>query len=415
MSTIFFGVVVGSGLCWAALIASASSQAPTMVESSRLQRTVLQQVTAGGDHSCAINADGFAFCWGSGQFGQLGNNSTTDSSVAVAVAPPNTQTNPLAFSSISAGLTHTCGVSRDGLGYCWGNGSDGQLGNGTTIFDAKIPVAVLAPQGNPEPLRFSSIAAGGGFSCGLTTDGKVFCWGQGDNGRLGNNSLSGSSLPVAIKLGNDLLRFSSVAAGYAHACALSTTGGVLCWGVGSEGQLGNGTMFDSSVPVAVVQSGLGFDEVFSAVSAGFVHSCTVTNKGNAYCWGFGVNGRLGNNTPVNSTTPVRVLSPQTDGKAVLFASISAGGLHTCGTSTSGVVYCWGFGGFGQLGNNSLEDAPIPSAITAAQTRYDTVSVGFAHTCATSQAEVSCWGLGFNGRLGYEAEYSSLPKAVQFSR
>jgi alpha-tubulin suppressor-like RCC1 family protein len=413
---VYLRSVLGFALCWFVLLSAlASSQSPNVAVLSRLQSTIRQQVTVGGDHSCRINVDGFAFCWGSGKFGQLGNDATNDSSLAVAVAPPNTQTNPVAFSGISAGLTHTCGVSRDGLGYCWGNGSDGQLGNGTTLLDASVPVAVVAPLGGSAPLRFSSISAGAGHTCGLTTDGRVFCWGQGDNGRLGRNTLSSSSLPMAISLGNEALRFSHVAVGYAHACALSTTSAVFCWGAGSEGQLGNGTALDSSVPVAVVQTELGSDEVFSAVSAGFVHSCAVTNKGNAYCWGFGVNGRLGNNNLVNSTTPVRVLLPQVDGKVIVFANISAGGLHTCGTSTSGIVYCWGFGGFGQLGNNSLEDAPTPSAITAIQTRYDTVSVGFAHTCGTSQNQVFCWGLGFNGRLGYEAEYSSLPKAVQLSR
>jgi alpha-tubulin suppressor-like RCC1 family protein len=415
MKTLYLRGVLGFGLYWVALLsAPVSSQAPAMAASSRLQGTVLRQVTAGGDHSCGIGANGFAYCWGSGQFGQLGNGGTTNSGVAVAVAPPNAQTNPAAFSSISAGLTHTCAVSREGLAYCWGNGSDGQLGNGTTTLDAKVPLAVLAPRDNSEPLRFSSIAAGGSFSCGLTSDGRVFCWGLGDNGRLGNISSSGSSLPLAVKPGNDLLRFTKVAAGYAHACALSTTGGVFCWGAGSEGQLGNGAALDSSLPVAVVQTELGSDEVFSAVSAGFVHSCAVTNKGNAYCWGFGVNGRLGNNTLENSITPVRV-SPQAEGKAIVFASIAAGGLHTCGTSTTGVVYCWGFGGFGQLGNNSLEDVTKPSAIVASQSPLAAVAVGFAHACVTSQAEALCWGLGFNGRLGYEAEFSSLPKAVQFSR
>ena len=147
------------------------------------------QFTSNGGYTCALTTEGKAYCWGYGGSGQLGNNSTTDSRIPVAVQMPA----GVSFQSIAAGYYHTCALTTEGKAYCWGQGSSGRLGNNSTT-DSRIPVAVQMPAG----VSFQSIAASSLHTCALTTEGKAYCWGQGSIGQLGNNSTTDSSIPLAV-------------------------------------------------------------------------------------------------------------------------------------------------------------------------------------------------------------------------
>ena len=147
------------------------------------------QFTSNGGYTCALTTTGQAYCWGLNNQGQLGNNSTTNSRIPVAVQMPA----GVSFQSIAAGYYYTCALTAEGKAYCWGQGSSGQLGNNSTTA-SRIPVAVQMPAG----VSFQSITANNVHTCALTTEGKAYCWGYGGSGQLGNNSTTDSSIPLAV-------------------------------------------------------------------------------------------------------------------------------------------------------------------------------------------------------------------------
>ena len=302
------------------------------------------QITSNGNHTCALTTEGKAYCWGVNNQGQLGNNSTTISRIPAAVQMPA----GVSFQSIVAGYTHTCALATTGQAYCWGWNQYGQLGNNLTT-GSRIPVAVQMPAG----VSFQSIAAGSTHTCALTTEGKAYCWGLNNQGQLGNNSTTISRIPAAVQMPAGV-SFQYITAGDEHTCALATTGHAYCWGANGYGQLGNNSTTDSLTPAAVqMPAGVSFQ----SIAAGYYHTCALTTTGKAYCWGMNSQGRLGNNSTADSRIPVAVQMPA----GVSFQSIAAGTAYTCALATTGQVYCWGMNDYGQLGNNSTTDSLTPAA------------------------------------------------------
>ena len=293
-------------------------------------------VSPSASSTCGLTTSGAVVCWGFNAYGQLGNGTMTNSSIPIVVSGGGS------FASVSAGADITCGVTTSGAAYCWGYNAYGQLGDGTTTRRL-TPVAVLGG------LTFASVSAGLSFStCGVTTAGAAYCWGDNSYGELGNGTTTLSASPVAVSGG---LTFAAVSAGFAYACGVTTAGGGVCWGRNDYGQLGNGTTTNSSTPVAV-SGGL----TFATVSAGLRFTCGVTTAGAAYCWGLSAYGELGNGTTGISSTPVAVSGGLT------FTGVSAGQDATCGVTTGGIAYCWGYNSQGQLGNNTRTNNSIPVAV-----------------------------------------------------
>lgn len=393
---------------------------------------------AGGSHTCAI-AGGAMKCWGGNGFGQLGNGTLTDDHVPVAVSGLAS-----GVTAVSSGIAHSCALAG-GQVRCWGNNVDGEMGLGDGIF-VLAPAAVvgmasgvtalaqgssaygktcalngtsakcwgnnswsfLGPANAAIPASSTPVAMGNlgatsmlsisSFHACYLSSGAVKCWGNNANGQLGDGTTNSNANPVtAIASGA-----TAVSVGYAFSCAL-VGGGVQCWGANVQGQLGDGTVVERHSPVAVTN--LGGTAI--AISLGSVHGCALIAGGSVKCWGYNADGELGNNTANNNPNPTPVSVQGLSGATAL----SAGGYHSC-VIAGGALQCWGWNGFGQIGNNSTNAALAPTAVTGMGSGVGVVSAGVYHTCATKGGAAYCWGSGYGGQLGSGNQFDQLtPTAV----
>ena len=339
---------------------------------------VVPAVSAGGRHTCALLTTGGVKCWGYNAAGELGNNVTSEQLAPVDVIGLRD-----GAAAVAAGGRHTCALLANGAVRCWGKGTNGELGNNDTS-DRSVPVDVTGLSSGA-----AAIAAGDGHTCALLTNGGVKCWGGGRYGQLGNNNTNDQWAPVDV-LGLDS-GVAAIAAGGGHTCALLSKGGVKCWGYGGFGQLGNGDTSDAPIPVDVVGLGSGV----SAIAAGSGFTCALITDGGVKCWGLGTDGRLGNSDTSSTSVPVDVVDIGSDASA-----ITAGYSHACALLTNGGVKCWGYGGLGQLGNNDTVSHSVPVNVTKLGSAVSTIAAGTYHTCALlDNGGIKCWGSGENGRLG----------------
>ena len=252
-------------------------------------------VSAGDAHSCGITTAGDAYCWGAGRLG--------DGTAAGSLTPVRVS-GTLEFASVSTGGAHTCGLTTGGDAYCWGENGEsrgylfgsGQLGDGTTS-NRLTPVPVSGG------FRFASLSLGFTYTCGVTSTGDAYCWGRNRHGQLGDGTTVGRLTPTLV---SGSLSFASVSPNLGfplHTCGVTTTGDAYCWGDNSLGQLGDGTTVDRLTP-ALVSGGLRFVAVSPGAGG---HTCGVTTSREVYCWGSNGNGQLGDGTTNGSPTPVRVV------------------------------------------------------------------------------------------------------------
>ena len=329
-------------------------------------------------NTCAV-ADGQAYCWGGNFYGELGNNSTTDSAVPVAVDTSGVLADKT-VTAISAGQSHACAVA-DGRAYCWGYNPWGQLGNNTTT-NSTVPVEVDT-SGVLAGKTITAISAGASHTCAVA-DGQAYCWGFNAYGQLGNNSATDSAVPVPVAVDTSGVlagkTITAISAGAYYTCVVAD-GRAYCWGSNRSGQLGDNSTTDSAVPVAVDISGVLADKTVTAISAGFFYACAVAD-GHSYCWGRNRGGQLGNNSTTRSRVPVAVASGVLAGKTV--TAIAAGYWHTCAVA-DGQAYCWGNNFYGQLGNNSTTYSRVPVAVNTSGPLHHTVvtaiEAGDYHTAA----------------------------------
>jgi alpha-tubulin suppressor-like RCC1 family protein len=329
-------------------------------------------------------------------------------------------------STFDAGDDLSCGIITLGHGFCWGLNNHGQLGatadsvcfpstQSSTSSSDTTKSAALACSLNPKALAtsldFSTVSAGDSSSCGISLSGQALCWGKGTHGEIGNGNAANRAAPTLVTAA---LNFSSISVGGAHACAMTTTNAAYCWGSDSLGQLGDFHTINSTTPIPVVLNQA--PAVFASISAGYRHTCAVGVDGTAYCWGDNAFGQLGNGTQGGlSDVPVQVAG------GLRFSSISAGGDHSCGISTSGAAFCWGSNADGQLGNGGVGGVSVTpvavsgglafsriSASTGTRTTTPPDSLGISHpykegvghTCAlTTAGAIYCWGSDADLQLG----------------
>ena len=297
------------------------------------------QIKAGQDYTCGLRTDGAAYCWGSNANRQLGDGTTTNSLTPVPVSGGHK------FVQISVRSLHTCGLRTDGAAYCWGGNSHGQLGDGTST-DRAVPTAVTGGH------KFIQITVGANFTCGLRSDGAAYCWGQNFYGQLGDGTTAAKSVPTAVSGGH---KFAYLAGGYLYNCAIRTDGAAYCWGMnsnGAGGALGDGTNINKSVPTPV--SG---NHKFIDLATSHSHACGIRTDGAAYCWGDNYWGGLGDGTTTTSFTPVAVLG----GPFVEISANSQG--NACALKADGAAYCWGLNSYGRLGDGTTTASSIPTHVS----------------------------------------------------
>ncbi|MCI0687377.1 MAG: Ig-like domain-containing protein [Sporichthyaceae bacterium] len=238
----------GGAYCWGSNVdgqlgsGTSAISSPVPVEVSVPPPLLLVTLSAGSSHNCAVASDARAYCWGDNASGELGDGTTVDRAVPVAVAPPAGQTTPLAFTTLGLGANHSCGRTAAGVIYCWGANASGQLGDGTTTGH-RMPAQVLAL------VAFESVTAGLEHTCGLGPTGTARCWGDNLFGQLGDGSVSDRLLPTVVAGG---LSFARLSAGSGHTCGVTLDGRPHCWGTNISGQLGTGTTELSRLPLPVV-------------------------------------------------------------------------------------------------------------------------------------------------------------------
>lgn len=299
--------------------------------------TAFASISAGDSSACAVATNGRAYCWGTNTHGELGDGSNGLRGKPTLVAPT------LSFTAISVGGAHACALAVGGVAYCWGQDSVGQLGD-ARLINSSTPIPV---SGGGGPAIFSSISAGLRHTCALTADGTAFCWGANDSSQIGTGGTGGfSDTPALVSTG---ARFTSISSGGDHACAIAVGGAAFCWGSNASGQLGTGAPgLQSSVPTAVAGG-----QVFVRISAGRRHTCGLTNGGVVFCWGENQDLQLGRGPFTGSALASGVPAAVSGGElpsGVTLATVSAGFNHTCAVGSDGFAYCWGSNVFGALGN-----------------------------------------------------------------
>lgn len=353
-------------------------------------------VDCGATHTCAVRSDGRVYCWGSNDSGELGDG--VPSTIDATLPRPVAALDGLGVSSVSLGASHACALAPGARLWCWGSNAQGQLGDDTVSMLSALPVEVALPSA---PI---AIDAGGRFTCALTADARVFCWGEDNNGEMGDGSAGGGDVrrptPVTMPAGRTA---SAISAGSDHACALLDDASVACWGWNGTGQIGTGTAAgDVATPTLVV----GLGGAATRVWAIGYHTCAALESEELRCWGRNNSWQLGQNevvgpfgSPPDLPTPTSVPLP---GAVTLLAGgdilFLAGG-HTCAAGPSLDLHCWGWNARGQVGTASAaSDVRAPAPVTTLA-RVEALAGGGAHTCAVASGELWCWGWNDDGQLG----------------
>jgi len=353
-------------------------------------------ITTGDSHTCARTPAGTVRCWGSNAYGQLGNNDNAGANKPTPVTVVDAGNEAaLGLTDVVAGAAHTCALLPGGGVACWGANGFGQLGNNDSSGTKKVTPVAVVDGGNVPIAGIAAVTAGAFHTCALTGAGRVLCWGDNSNGQLGNNDSSlvnkYTAASVVDATNTPITGVTAIASGGYFTCALFGGGAVKCWGDNLKAQLGIGTTGGQSlIPVAVSTLGSGVD----SIAAGSFHACAVL-AGAAKCWGYNSNGQLGDNSPTTRPTPVAVSVPGG------VAKISAGQFHTCAVTPAGAPSCWGDNSKGQLGINSIGGvSQVPGPVYGLGSGIAAVAAGGLHTCAlTVSGAITCWGNNNAGQVG----------------
>ncbi len=294
---------------------------------------------------------------------------------------------------VSVGPQNTCAILESGSLMCWGQDNQGQLGNGGTNTKQGTPDYVNLPAGR----KAVAVSTGEFHTCAILDNGSMMCWGDDTFGQLGNGAIitADKDEPVYVNLPSGRTAVG-LTVGWSYVCAILDTGSLMCWGLNNKGQLGNGGTTDENSPVSV---DLPYGRTAVAVDAGEKHTCAILDTGSLMCWGKDNKGQLGNGaTTGDQPSPVYVDLPT--GRTAV--SIVAGKEHSCAILDNRDMMCWGKDGDSQLGNGAGTTDQVSPVYVDLPTGLNAVmiSAGASHTCAVlDNAYTYCWGSDDDGKLG----------------
>ncbi|MSO59860.1 MAG: RCC1 repeat-containing protein, partial [Ilumatobacteraceae bacterium] len=342
-------------------------------------------ITAGGPHSCALLSTGAVKCWGSNQFGQLGDGTYYNKSSPTAVSGLSS-----GVTAITAGNSHSCALLSTGAVKCWGYAASGQLGNNYTT-GRTIPDDVFGLSSG-----VTAITAGENHSCALLSTGAVKCWGDNQYEQLGIPNIVGSS-KVPIDVSGSLSGVTAITGDNNHSCALLSTGAVKCWGYNHKGQLGDGSTTQRNTPTDVsLLSGV------TAITAGGPHSCALLSTGAVKCWGNNQSGQLGDTYTTNQSSPTDVF-----GLSSGVTAITAGISHSCAL-LSGAVKCWGYNYYGQLGDTYTTNQSSPTDVFGLALAAPAFTLSSSSETKTQNVAIGGYTISSTG--GTIASYAISPAA-----
>lgn len=349
--------------------------------------------------ACGIRANGTAWCWGYGANGTRGDGTvTTEINTPVQVGTVGTGTIFTDWVKIVPDSMTTCGIRANGTAWCWGDRSSGQIGNGTTSATRiTTPVQVGTAGSSTIFTDWVDISSKSSTSCGVRATGQAYCWGSGANGELGRNSTAASNIPVLVGTAGTGTNFTNwlkiVRVNASITCGLRSNGQIWCWGLNYDGQLGNGTTTDSLYPVRVGTAGTStLWSDWTSITTNGTSPCGNRADGSSWCWGFGSYGELGDGTYGNYPYP----RPLGGGP---YTSLS----HDCGLRADGTIRCRGYNILrGSLGVEDQERTPtykaFPTLVVGGNKWQKIVAnqdywyPGDNATCAIDTAGSAwCWG------------------------
>lgn len=352
---------------------------------------IWKAVAAGEDATCAIKANDSLWCWGERSYGRLGDGGATTGN----------QTTPVQISGggswqkLSLAYGHGCAIKADNTAWCWGEAGYGRTGRASASnFENNIPKVIFAGADT-----WLDVEAGFNQTCGIKTNGTGWCWGLGTGGQLGDGSGSSNLSAVQLSGGGT---WKSINSGDGVGCAVKSDDTLWCWGTNNWGGIGDGTLISRNAPVQVSGGG-----AWKSSSAGQVFTCGIRLNGERTCWGInGGEGSLGDGatedalkpTPINPPTPWRY--------------VTAGHKMACGIKTDDTLWCWGENAEGQLGINTTVNMPVPTQV-AVGTTWKSVSASELFACGIRSDDTGwCWGRNTNGYLGDGTNGNSLvPVAI----
>ncbi|MGE5548948.1 MAG: OmpL47-type beta-barrel domain-containing protein, partial [Bacteroidota bacterium] len=401
-----------------------SSRNPAAQWSASAPVPVSFETVGGGEYfSIGLKADGTAWTWGINDNGQLGDGTTANSAVPLQVKGVGGSGYLTNVGAVYGGRRHALALMNDGTVFAWGNNSDGQLGNGTTV-NSSTPVQVLGTGGSGFLSGVTAVCGAYVHSLALKADGTVWAWGKNNYGQLGDGTTISSTTPVQVKGPGGAGYLTNVVAigqGAYHSLAVKADGTVWAWGNNQLNQLGDGTATHRYTPVQVKgPGGSGYLTNVSRVSGGNYHAVALKNDGTVWAWGYNNHGQLGNGTYTDSATPVQVKGALGVGYITNVNTIRGCFWGAAALKNDGTVWTWGYNTYGQLGNGTTADSTYPVKVKGpGGSGYITDAIalggGYYHAAIVRQ-DRSPWAWGYNGygQLGDgTATNRYYPTAVQY--
>ena len=339
------------------------------VLTTQLQAQCWQVVSAGNNHSVAVQTDGTLWAWGDNDGGQLGDGTTDDKYTITQIG---TETD---WESVAAGSLTSYGIKSDGTLWAWGFGGLGSLGNGLFGDDNYSYVPIMVGTND----NWSKVDAFFGHVVALRIDGSLWAWGFNLYGQVGDDTFQDKNVPVQIGTDND---WQFIDCGFDQSFGIKTDGTLWAWGQNDVGQLGDGTNIDRNIPTQI-----GSSNNWQNVSTGAYTTLSIKTDGSLWSWGSNDSWQLGTGqTMPGMNIPLRV------GTANDWMTVSAGAFHSTALKTDGTLWVWGEGfyGFGD-GTNIPKDFPTQIGIA---TDWDIISAGGVHT-ALIKIDNSLWNWGWN--------------------